>query len=126
MIKSENLKIVTVSFVLLSFLAAFVVRVLFETLSVAFGFFANYYSMDLFRHGVPIFAGVACFVFFQVSSQYRKLADEVVTEVRKVVWVGKTELYSMTVLVSVILIVSGIALGFFDLVAGAGVRFFMD
>ena len=126
MIKPENLKIVTVSFVLLSFLAAFVVRVLFEILSVASGFFANYYSMDLFRHGIPIFAGVACFVFFQLNSNYKKLADEVVTEVRKVVWVGKAELYSMTVLVSVILIVSGIVLGIFDLVAGTGVRFFMD
>ena len=126
MIKQENLKIVTVSFVLLSFVVAFVVRVLFETLSVASGFFANYYSIDLFRHGAPIFAGVACFVFFQVSSKYKKLADEVVTEVRKVVWVGKAELYSMTVLVSVILIVSGVVLGIFDLVAGTGVRFFMD
>ena len=126
MIKQENLKIVTLSFVAFSFLMAFVAQVLFETLSVASGFFANYYSMDTFRHGVPIFAGVACFLFFQVNSKYRKLADEVVTEVRKVVWVGKDELYSMTILVSVILIVSGIVLGIFDLVSGTGVRFFMD
>ena len=126
MVKQENLKIVTVSFVVLSFLAAFVARTLFETLSVAFGFFANYYGMDAFRHGIPIFFGVACFIFFQVNAKYRKLADEVVTEVRKVVWVGKAELYSMTVLVSVILIISGIVLGIFDLVAGTGVRFFMD
>jgi len=126
MIKQENLKIVTVSFVLLSFLLAFVVRVLFETVSVTSGTVANYYSMDVFRHGLPIASGLACFLFFQVSSKYRKLADEVVTEVKKVVWVGKSELYSMTVLVSVILIVSGIVLGLFDLVAGTGVRFFMD
>ena len=126
MVKQENLKIVTVSFVLLSFLAAFIIRVLFETLSVTSGFFANYYSMDLFRHGVPIASGVACFLFFQINSKYKKLADEVVTEVKKVVWVGKAELYSMTVLVSMILIVSGVVFGIFDLVAGTGVRFFMD
>lgn len=126
MIKQENLKIVTVSFVLLSFLTAFVLRVLFETLSVTSGTVANYYSMDAFRHGLPIASGLACFFFFQMSVKYKKLADEVVTEVKKVVWVGKSELYSMTVLVSVILIVSGIVLGLFDLVAGTGVRFFMD
>ncbi|MBC6415802.1 MAG: preprotein translocase subunit SecE [Bdellovibrionales bacterium] len=126
MIKPENLKIVTVSFVLISFCIAFVARVVFEILSVAFGFFANFYGMDIFRHGVPISFGVGSFLFFQLSPSYKKLADEVVTEVRKVVWVGKKELYSMTLLVSVILIVSGFVLGLFDLVAGTGVRFFMD
>lgn len=126
MVKPENLKIVTVSFIALSFLMAFVIRVIFETLSVAFGFFANFYSMDVFRHGVPIFFGVGSFVFFQLNKSYQKLADEVVTEVKKVVWVGKKELYSMTTLVSVILIVSGVVLGLFDLIAGTGVRFFME
>ena len=126
MIKPENLKIVTVSFVLLSFCIAFIARVVFETLSVAFGVFANFYSMDVFRHGTPILAGVGSFLFFQLSPGYKKLADEVVTEVRKVVWAGKKELYSMTILVSVILVVSGVVLGVFDLAAGTGVRFLMD
>ena len=126
MVKTENLKIVTVSFIVLSFLIAFVARVIFETLSVAFGFFANFYSMDVFRHGVPILVGVGSFVFFQINKSYQKLADEVVTEVRKVVWVGKKELYSMTILVSVILVVSGVVLGLFDLMAGSGVKFFME
>ena len=125
-IKPENLKIVTVSFIILSFLSAFVVRVIFETLSVALGFFANYYSMDVFRHGVPILAGLTTFVVFQLHQPYQKLADEVVTEVRKVVWAGKKELYSMTTLVCVILIFSGLVLGVFDLIAGTSVRFFID
>ena len=125
MIKEENLKIVTISFIALSFLTGFVIRVIFETLSVAFGFFANFYSMDLFRHGVPIMAGLGAFLIFQVNKSYQKLADEVATEVRKVVWAGKKELYSMTILVCVILIVSGVVLGVFDLLAGTGVRFFM-
>ena len=126
MIKPENLKIVTVSFILISFLTAFVVKVLFEILSVAFGFFANYYSMDLFRHGIPIASGIAMFVIFQFHKPYQTLADEVVTEVRKVVWPNKKELYSMTTLVSIILLVSGLVLGVFDLIAGTSVKFFMD
>ena len=126
LVKSENIKIVTVSFILLSFLTAFVARVVFETLSVAFGFFANFYSKDIFRHGVPLFFGLLAFSVFQLNKPYQKLADEVVTEVRKVVWAGKKELYSMTILVCVILIVSGLVLGLFDLVAGSSIRFFMD
>ena len=64
--------------------------------------------------------------FSSLIKSYQKLADEVVTEVRKVVWVGKKELYSMTLLVSVILIISGVVLGIFDFVAGTGVKFFME
>ena len=126
MIKPENLKIVTVSFIGMSFLSAFVIRVIFETLAVAFGSFANLYSMDVFRHGVPITAGLITFLAFQMHKPYQKLADEVVTEVRKVVWPGKKELYSMTMLVCVILIFSGLFLGVFDLIAGTSVRFLMD
>ncbi len=126
MVKEENLKIVTVSFIALSFLAAFVTRVIFETLSVAFGSVAHLYSMDIFRHGAPISAGVAAFLIFQLHKPYRKLADEVVTEVRKVVWPGKKELYAMTILVCVILVVSGLVLGVFDLIADTSVGFFLE
>lgn len=125
-IKEENLKIVTVSFIILAFLMAFVVQVIFETLSVAFGAVADFYSRDMFRHGVPIISGLGTFFILQLKTDYKKLADEVVTEVRKVVWAGKKELYSMTILVAVILIVSGIVLGLFDLISGTGVRFFME
>ena len=126
MIKPENLKIVTVSFILLSFLVAFITRVLFETLSVIFGFFANFYSMDVFRHGIPISVGLLVFLLFQIHKPYRKLTDEVVTEVKKVVWPNKKELYSMTTLVCIILVFSGVVLGAFDLIAGTSVKFFMD
>ena len=126
MIKPENLKIVTVSFIGMSFLSAFITRVIFETLAVAFGSFANLYSMDVFRHGAPITVGLITFLVFQLHKPYQKLADEVVTEVRKVVWPGKKELYSMTILVCVILIFSGLFLGAFDLIAGTSIRFLMD
>lgn len=115
-----------VSFVLFAFLAAYVAQVIFETLSVAFGLFAQYYSMDLFRHGIPIVAGFSTFLTLQLKTSYRQLADEVVTEVKKVVWPSKKELYSMVTVVCVILIVSGLVLGAFDMIAGTTVRFFME
>lgn len=125
-VRQENLKIVTVSFIALSFLCAFIVRVLFETLASTFGLFARFYSMDILRHGVPLTGGLILFCLFQFQKPWQKVADEVVTEVRKVVWPGKKELYAMTLLVCVILIVSGLVLGFFDMVSGISVRFFMD
>ena len=126
LIKSENLKIVTVSFLILSFLAGFVTKVLFETLAVAFGSVAQFYNRDIFYHGVPLAVAFGCFLFFQFKPDVRELADEVVTEVRKVVWPTKKELYAMTSVVCLILVVSGVVLGLFDLAAGTTIKFFLE
>ena len=126
MLKPENVKIVSVCFIALAFLSAWTAKALFENLSAGFGFFAGFYSMDVFRHGVPIISGALVFLWLQLGEKRRKLADEVVTEVKKVVWPGKKELYSMTLLVCVILIFSGLVLGAFDFIAGSSVRFLMD
>ena len=126
MIKPENFKIVTISFVVFSFLAGFVVKILFETLAVSVGFFAGFYGQDIFRHGIPFLSGLGLFVYFQIKKDVRTLADEVVTEVKKVVWPTKKELYAMSFVVCMILVLSGVVLGIFDLVAGTTVNFFLE
>lgn len=126
MIKPENFKIVTISFVVFSFLAGFVVKVLFEALAVSVGFFAGFYGQDIFRHGIPFLSGLVLFIYFQVKKEARTLADEVVTEVKKVVWPTKKELYAMSLVVCMILILSGVVLGIFDLIAGTSVNFFLE
>ena len=126
MIKSENLKIVAVSFVLLAFLLGFVVQVVFETLAVAFGLIASFYQKDVFRHGLPIGSALIFFAYLNLDSRVKTLADEVVTEVKKVVWPSKKELYAMTSVVSIILLVSGVVLGVFDLLAGGSIKIFLE
>lgn len=126
LVKSENLKIVTISFLIIAFLAGFVAQVLFETVSVISGNVAQLYNVTMVRHGVPLFVGISLFLYFQFKHSVRKLADEVVTEVRKVTWPTKKELYSMTSVVCVTLVLSGLVLGLFDLIAGTVVQFFME
>ena len=126
MIKEENLKIVGLSFALCAFLAGFAVKVVFELLAASFGLFAGFYSMDVFRHGIPLGAGLLSFAALQLRPASRQLADEVVTEVRKVVWPSKKELYSMTSVVCLILLVSGAVLGVFDMTAGTVITFFLN
>ena len=125
MIKSENFKIVTVSFVALAFLAGFTVKILFEALAASAGFFAAFYSQDIFRHGAPFAAGLSLFVFLQVHKGARSLADETATEVKKMVWPSKKELSAMSFVVCLILLLSGAVLGVFDLIAGSSVDFFL-
>lgn len=109
-----------------SFLAGFVVKILFETLAVSVGFFAGFYGQDIFRHGIPFISGLSLFVYFQLKKDVQTLADEVVTEIKKVVWPTKKELYAMSFVVCMILILSGIVLGVFDLIAGTSVDFFLE
>ena len=126
MIKEENLKIVGLSFVICAFLAGFTVKEVFELLAASFGFFTGFYNMDLFRHGIPLGSGLLTFVYLQFRPASRQLADEVATEVRKVVWPSKKELYSMTGVVCLILLVSGVVLGVFDMAAGTTITFFLN
>ncbi len=126
MVKEENLKIVGLSFVTCAFLAGITVKTVFELLAASFGVFAGFYSMDLLRHGIPMGTGILAFASLQFRHAPRQLADEVVTEVRKVVWPSKKELYSMTSVVCLILLVSGLVLGVFDMAAGTVFTFLLN
>ena len=126
MIKEENAKIITLSFVACGFLTAFVVRVLFEFLAVQFGMVAMAYGQEWLRHGVPVLSGLAVFSFFQMREKTKIWAHEVVVEVRKVVWPSRQATLGMTALVCVILMISGFVLGLFDLVSSAVVDFIIN
>ena len=124
--KEENVKIITLSFLVAGFLSAFVVRILFELLAVYFGGVALVYGHDGVRHGVPILAGLAVFLFLQGRERTRVWAHEVVVEVRKVVWPARSAVLGMTALVCVILMISGFVLGAFDMISGAVVNFIIE
>ncbi len=126
MIKEENVKIITLSFVLAGFLTAFVVRILFELIAVYSGIVAMAYGQESIRHGVPILAGLVVFLFLQMREKTRIWAHEVVVEVRKVVWPTRQATLGMTALVCVILMLSGFVLGVFDLASSAVVNFIID
>ena len=126
MIKEENVKIITLSFVAAGFLTAFVVRVLFEFIAVYSGTVATAYGQEWARHGIPVLAGLALFLFLQLREQTRIWAHEVVVEVRKVVWPSRQATLGMTVLVCIILMISGFVLGLFDLASSTVVNFIIN
>ena len=126
MIKEENVKIITLSFVAAGFLTAFVVRILFEFVAVYSGVVATAYGQEWVRHGVPVLAGLAMFLSLQLKEKTRVWAHEVVVEVRKVVWPSRQATLGMTVLVCIILMISGFVLGLFDLASSAVVNFIIN
>ena len=112
-----NNKIMTLAFVACGFIAAIVTTVLLETLASASGFFARYYSQDWLKHGGAVVLGVVTFASLQFNKKVLIYCDEAVTELRKVVWPSKKDTAAMTLVTCIMLIVSGVILGVFDMVS---------
>ena len=111
--------------VLIAFLVGFSLRVLIEFLATFVGFISRLYDMDIFRHGVPVGVGIVCFLFFQFHSELKQWLTGVIIEVDKVVWPSRKDSFAMTSVVCVILVLSGVVLGLFDLTASYIMRFIM-
>ena len=69
MIKEENAKIITLSFLSAGFLTAFVVRIVFELLAIYSGMVALAYGQDGLRHGIPVLAGLLVFLILQTRKK---------------------------------------------------------
>ncbi|MCB0411069.1 MAG: preprotein translocase subunit SecE [Bdellovibrionales bacterium] len=124
--EQDNSKILTVTFAATGFLAGLVVRVLMDTLQGVSGFFVRLYSIESVKHGLPIAVGLLVFLILQFSPKVRQYADECVVEVRKVVWPTQKETSAMTTVVCVMLLISGLILGVFDMVAGNLIKLILN
>lgn len=117
--ENTNNKIITVSFMMAGILTGIVVSVLIDTLVVVgTGSFGRFVSQDFVRHGLPVVVGLGLFLVLQFNTRVMTWADEVVTEIRRVVWPSRKDTTTMTLVVCVMLIISGLALGLLDLASG--------
>jgi len=114
----DNKKLITVSFVIAGMLGYFVIKMLLEVAAASFGPIARYYDMDIVQHGIPVAVGVFTFAWLQLRKKTVDWADEVVSEVRKVVWPSRKDTTAMTIVVCIMLVLSGVMLGVYDLVSG--------
>jgi preprotein translocase subunit SecE len=117
--ENTNNKVITVSFMVAAILAGIVVSVLMETLAaVTVGAAGRFFAQEFVRHGLPVASGLVLFFVLQFNKSVTLWADEVVTEIRRVVWPSRKETSSMTVVVCVMLLASGLAFGLLDALSG--------
>ena len=115
---NNNSKVLTLSFAIAGALAGLSLSLLIKSFSGAFGIVARMADSDLVRHGLPVVVGLGLFLALQFNSKVMAWGDEVVTEIRKVVWPTQKDMSAMTMVVVVmVLISSGIVFGF-DAVSG--------
>ncbi len=114
----SNSKFITVCFVSLAALIGFSTSILLKALSGAFGVIAKLSEFDLFKHGLPVVLALVVFSSLQFNKNVLVWADEVVAEVKKVVWPSVKDTRGMTIVVIIMVFISSIIVSFFDLFSG--------
>ena len=124
--ESSNQKYITLCFVATAIAGAYVMSVFLDILSRTWVLFARHLQGDFIVHGIPVTAGIILFFSLQFNPRVVKWADEVIMEVQQVVWPSRKDTLAMTFVVTVMLIISGILLGAFDLISNYIVNYVIN
>lgn len=122
---NTNSKILTLSFAILAAIIAFTLNLLIKAFAGAFGIVARLTDTDVVRHGLPIVFGLVVFALLQFNPRVRQWADEVVVEVRKVVWPSRKDVTAMTIVVVIMVLISSVIISSFDLLSGVLLKWVM-
>ena len=117
----NNKKIVNVCLVIAGFMAFLVTNVILGTLvkSGVLGLRGD--AAFWVDHVVPMAAGVGTWAWLQFNPKTVAWAEEVVVEISKVVWPTRQQTIGMTIVVCVMVVISGLILGFLDIASGQAI-----
>lgn len=125
-VNKTNRKVLTLAFVLAGILAFIVTRVLFDTLGGMIAFVERYRSIEAVNHAIPIIAGIATFLALQLNPKVVAWADEVATEIRKIVWPSQRDTTVTTIAVCVMVVVAGIGLSLVDYMSSILIKWIVN
>jgi preprotein translocase subunit SecE len=120
-----NQKILTLSFAIVAALAAFTLSILLKSFAGAFGIVARLTDSDVVRHGLPVFVGLGLFIALQFNKKVLVWGDEVVVEIKKVVWPSQKDTTAMTIVVVIMVLISSVIVSSFDFISGYLINQFM-
>lgn len=115
---NTNSKIVTLSFLSFAALIGFTVATLLKVFSGAFGLVAKAMELDMVRHGLPVMTALGLFFYLQFNKNILLWADEVIVEVKKVVWPPTKDTRGMTIVVVIMILISSVIVSVFDMFSG--------
>jgi preprotein translocase subunit SecE len=123
--ENTNAKILTLSFAISAAITGFTVHLLIKAFSGAFGVVARLADSDMVRHGVPVVTALVLFAILQFNKKILTWGDEVVVELRKVVFPSRKDTISMTIVVLVMVGISSVLISGFDLASGMILKWVM-
>jgi preprotein translocase subunit SecE len=112
--ESQHQKWVNLSYIACAFLLAYVVFTGGLSLSAQFDWETKLRSIDLYLRIISIVAGGLLFVGLYTNQRANTFMNEVVSELARVTWPTQKETTSGTIVVIVMVILSGAFLGFLD------------
>ena len=112
--ENDNKKIVTLIAVISGALSALVLDILLESFAASFSVIAQLRGNDTTKHGLPIALGLTVFALLQFHPKVKIWMEEVVAEIRKIVWPSQKDTTAMTIVCCVMVVIAGIGFGLFD------------
>lgn len=109
-----NSKILTLSFAAAGATVGITISLLIRAFSGAFGVVARLTDADIVRHGLPVAIGFLVFALLQFNPKVLSWGEEVVVEVRKVVWPSRKDTTAMTIVVLIMVAISSVIITGFD------------
>lgn len=116
--ENNNKKILTMSYLALAAIVAYTFGILFESLASIIPGLTAYINSDFVRHIVPVLLGLVTFLILQFNPKINEFCDEVVSEIKKIVWPSRRDTVAMTIVVCVMVVIAGFTLATFDGIAG--------
>ncbi|WP_413560181.1 preprotein translocase subunit SecE [Bdellovibrio sp. HCB209] len=123
--EKTNSKIITLSFAIAGALLGLTVHMLIKAFAGAFGIVAKLADNDLFKHGLPVGTGILLFALLQFNPRVQTWGEEVVSEIRKVVWPSRKDTTAMTIVCVVMVLISSVIISSFDLISGFFINYLM-
>lgn len=114
--ENQQQKWVNLSYLALAVLVSFVVFSLGQKISSTWDMEARVKNLELILRGVSLILGALVFWVLSRNEDVSQFVNEVVVELSRVTWPTQKETSSATIVVIVMVLISGMILGFLDYV----------
>ncbi len=121
----SNSKVLTLSFAVFAVIVAVTFQLLIKALAGAFGVIARLSDSDLVRHVLPVVLGLVIFAVLQFNPRILAWGDNVIAEIRKVVFPPRKDVTLSTIVVIVMVLVSSVIITTFDFASGYTLNSFL-
>lgn len=112
--ESQHQKWVNVSYLVLAILFGYTVFSIAGKAVAAYDLEAQFKSIDLILRGVSAVAGALLFLGLYRNDRANQFMNEVVVELSRVTWPSQKDTSSATMIVIVMVVISGMVLGLLD------------
>lgn len=122
-LEQNNKKIMSLAFGITAVMSGYLTNTILEILAAASGTIARLIQNEAVQHGVPVGVGILIFSVLQFNPKILGWADEVISEIRKIVWRSSKEVSALTFVVCIMLLICGLFFAGVDAVSTKLINF---